>query len=193
MRDRNMFGGGNPNSLYTPMSEDEQEALSRLVESGDIHIHIVGWGWVHSPKITFGDLRVAIPIQITFNRPVVPIPVTSFTLELRTGAGQLLFRKEYDVSYGGLPIFVGTGFTLSMIWDIAIHSMDPRLVKALKPGATGLTSRWIDKDTGAPTLLGNTAMSAQERTVLTKLRKGEAEVRANDVRKLARAKKNTGG
>ena len=36
--DKNIFGGGNPNSIYVPMSEVEQEAVSRLVESKDLRI-----------------------------------------------------------------------------------------------------------------------------------------------------------
>lgn len=190
MGDKNIFGGGNPNSVYTPMSEDEQEVLSRLVAEGDFHVHIVGWGWVHRPKVTFGDLRVAVPIQITFGAPNPPIPVTTFTLELWTPRwNQPLFRKEYDIRQGGQPVLVGAGFTLSMVWDIAIKHMDPNLVKAMKPGAAGLTSRWQDRDTGDFTSLGNTRMSAAQKAALRNLRVGEAAVQANDVKRLIQAKK----
>jgi hypothetical protein len=189
MSDKNMFGGGNVNSLYTPMSEDEQEVLARLVAEGDFYVHIVGWGWVNRPAVTFGDLRVKVPISITFNAPNPPIPVTALTLELWTPKWQEpLFRKEYDIRQGGKAIPIGAGFNLSMVWDIAVHHMDPRLVKALKPGASGLTTRWADRDTGNITLLGNTRMSAAQRAALVNLRQGEASVRAYDVERLKKAK-----
>jgi hypothetical protein len=189
MGDRNMFGGGNAQSLYTPMSEDEQEVLARLVESRDLHVHIVDWGWVHTPKATYGDLRIAIPISITFQAPAVPIPVATFTLELWTGAGLLLFRKEYDIRKGNQFVMVGAGFNFVMVWDIAIKHMDPAIVKAYKPGAIGLTSRWQDKDTGDFTHLGNSKLNSEQKAALKRLRQGEAKVGASDVRRLVQAKK----
>lgn len=189
MGDRNMFGGGNAQSIYTPMSEDEQEVLARLAESGDLHVHIVDWGWIHSPKVTFGDLRVAIPISITFQAPAVAMPVSTFTMELWTGEGLLLFRKEYDIRQGNQPVFVGAGFHFTMIWDIAIKHMDPDLVKAYKPGATGLTSRWQDKDTKEFTQFGNAKLDANQRAHLRQLRAGEAQVQSHDVQRILQAKK----
>jgi hypothetical protein len=179
MTDKNIFGGGNPTSLYTPMSEDEQEVLSRLVAARDLHVHIVGWGIVNSPAVTFGDLRLDIPIQITFTSPAIPMLVDFFDLELRTGSGILLFKERQSTRYGGSPLAVGAGTAVSMVWHIAIRRMDPMLVKALKPGALGLTSRWIDKDTKEETLLGNTSMTLKEQRVLRRLREGEARVRAS--------------
>jgi len=181
MSDRNMFGGGNPTSLYTPMSEDEQEVLSRLVLARDLNVHILEWGVVREVQASFGDLRLDIPIQITFNRPERPILVDHFDLELRTHSGLLLFRERQSAKYGGQPLAVGAGTALSMVWHIAIQAMDPKVVKALKPGATGLTSRWTDKDTGEFTLLGNTQMDSKQREVLLRLRQGEAKVRKDSV------------
>jgi hypothetical protein len=172
-----MFGGGNKNSLYTPMSEDEQEVLARLVQERDLDVFLVGWGVIRGVQATFGDLRLDIPIQITFNRPETPVLVPYFDLELRTGSGILLFRERQSTEYGGKPIAVGTGTALSMVWHIAIQAMDPKLVKTLKPGTLGLTSRWVDRDTGEVTRLGNTKLSAKEREVLTHLRRMEASIR----------------
>ena len=183
MADKNPFGGV-AGSLYTPMSEDEQEVLSRLVEACDLDVHIVDWGWVRGVKASFGDLRLAVPITITFNRPQIPILVHYFDLELRTGAGQLLFRERQSAVYDNKPLAVGSGTTLTMVWDIAIKSMDPKLVKQIKPGARGLTSRWVDKDTGLMTQLGNTKMPAKEKALLRKLRQGEAANRQDTLKKL---------
>jgi hypothetical protein len=191
MGDKNTFGGGNARSLYVPMSEVEQEVISRLVESGDLHVIIVGWGVVHSPSVTFGDLRLAIPIQITFQRPEVPVLVSTFTLELRTGSGILLFREEQSAEYGGKPLAIGRGTCLSMVWEIAIHSIDPKLVKLLKPGAIGLTSRRQDRDTGLITTVGNMKLSSKQRRELELLSQGEAKSRAHTRAKLAKAKTKT--
>lgn len=183
MGKKNRFGGGNPNSLYTPMSEDEQEVLERLVVSRDLVVRIVDWGHIEGPRATFGDLRIAIPLSITFDRPAIPIPVSYFDLELRTGSGILLFKERQPTIWGGAPLQIGTGTHIDMVWDIAIKRMDPALVKALKPGAMGLTSRWTDRDTGLPSLFGNVKMSERDRDLLILLRKGEARVRARSKKK----------
>jgi len=185
-QDTNPFGGGNPRSLYVPLSEDEQEVISRIVESRDLHVHIVGWGVVHNPRATYGDLRVRIPIQITFDRPAAPVLVNELMLELRMGDGTLLFSKPYALDQ---PMAIGTGTTLAMVWDIAIQHMDPDLVRRLKPGATGLTSRLQDRDTKDVTIRGNMQLDPKQREQIVRLRKGEAATRAHDAEKLAKARR----
>lgn len=189
MSNKNPFGGGNIKSLYTPMSEDEQEVLSRLVLTRDLDVFIVGWGFIKGVSASFGDLRLDIPIQITFSAPEIPREVNYFDLELRTGSGVLLFRERQSTYYNNQPLMVRAGTNLSMIWSIAIRSMDPKIVKMYKPGAMGLTSRWIDKDTGKATLLGNTHMSEADKTLLKKLRRGEAAVKRMSQEALSRGEK----
>lgn len=188
-QDKNPFGG-RKGSLYTPLSEDEQEVLSRLVASRDLYVDVVGWAIIPEVKATFGDLRIRIPIEIDFKKPEIPRPVTYFDLELRTGAGLLLFKEQHSAMYAGAPIMIGAGTRISMIWDIAIKSMDPKVVKQIKPGATGLTSRWIDKDTGDFTLLGNTSMPSHQKALLRRIREGEALARKDNQEKLEKAKKS---
>jgi len=192
-QDRNRFGGKNPHGGYTPMSEDEQEVLERLIASRDLHVHLVGWGIIHSPHITFGDLRVNIPIQITFSAPDVPVLVHYFDLELRTGSGILLFAQRQSTVYNHQPLAIGTGTVLTMVWHIAIQDMDPKLVKAIKPGAIGLTSRWIDRDTGEKTQLGNTRMTSEDRLALQNLRQWEQISRQDTLQQAAKATKKAGG
>lgn len=177
MTEKNAFGGGNKKSLYTPMSEDEQEVLSRLVQAKDLDVFIVGWGFIKGVSASFGDLRLDIPLQINFSAPAVPMPVSYFDLELRTGSGMLLFKERQSALYNNNPLMVGSGTNLSMIWSIAIRAMDPKVVKMYKPGATGLTSRWVDRDTGDITFLGNSQLSSASKTLLQKLRLGEARVK----------------
>lgn len=185
--DKNPFGG-RAGSMYTPMSEDEQEVLDRLVASRDLDVFIKGWGHIKGVQAgKTGDLRIAIPLTLDFDRPEVPVPVYFFDLELRTGSGILLFKERQSTVYNNSPLMIGTGTSLQMVWDIAIKHMDPKLVKALKPGALGLTSRWIDKDTGDITLLGNTRMGTKDRATLRKLRQGEAVSRADTAQKVLKA------
>lgn len=188
MSGTNLFGGKNAGSLYTPMSEVEQETVARLVESGDLRVIIVGWGYVDRPRITFGDMRISIPFRLHFDRPEAPVPVHHLDLELRTGSGVLLFRDRQPTVYGGNPIMVAQGVFMDLVWDIAVKSIDPALVKAVVPGAVGLTSRFQDRDTGEMTLTGNMTLSASERAVLRTLREGEAAAKANTADRVRRRK-----
>jgi len=184
----NIFGGKNARNLYTPMSEVEQEAVSRLVESGELQVVIVGWGFVQKPRITFGDLRLSVAFRLTFDRPELPIPVHFLDLELRTGSGVLLFKDRQPTTYGGNPVQVAQGVFFDLVWDIAVKSIDPALVKSVLPGATGLTSRLQDKDTGDFTTVGNMRLSSKERAILRNLRAGEALVKANTAERIRRKK-----
>lgn len=176
--DNNPFGGKNPHGMYTPMSETEQEFVSRLAEKGDLQVKIHGWGIVPNPTVTIGDLRVVIPMTLRFDRPEIPVPVRQFDLELLTGSGVSLFRETQATEYGGQPLLVGAGTEIQMVWDIAIKVMDPKLVKMYLPGAKGLTSRLIDKDTGDLTLTGNMDLDTNQKRLLRLIRIGEHRIKA---------------
>jgi len=178
MSDQNAFGGKNPNSLYVPMSEIEQELVNRLIEAGDLQVRVHGWGIVPNPTVKQGDHQVVVPLTLKFDRPEVPIPVRSFDLELLTGSGISLFRETQPCEYNGQPLWVGSGTRIDMIWHIGIRAMDPKLVKALMPGVTGLTSRAFDKDTGELTHTGNMKLDPTQRRLLAIVRQGEANLRA---------------
>ena len=176
-KQKNVFGGGNANSIYVPMSEIEQEAVSRLVESKDLRIDIVGWGHINQPRVTFGDARLQFQFRLSFDRPALPVNVHYFDFELRTHSGGLLYKSREYVEYGGKPVQVAAGVFFDMVWDIQVRSIDPKLVKELVPGATGLTSRLIDKDTGALTTEGNMKLDANTRKLLHGLRAAEDRIR----------------
>ena len=180
---KNIFGGLNPHGLYVPMSEDEQEVLARLVASKNLQLVIHGWGQVDAPLLTFGDKRVAIKIRLDCLSPAVPIPVHYLDMELKLRDGRSLFRQRMPATLGGQPIQLVAGIFLDMVWDIAIDHMDPRLVKALKPGAMGLTSRRLDKDTGAATREGNMLLTPLQKSVLHTVEDDAAWSRADDVAK----------
>jgi hypothetical protein len=192
MSDKNPFGGANVNSLYVPLSETEQEVLSRLVEADDLEVVIHGWGILHRPQILFGDLRVSIMFRLDFNAPAVPQPVHYFDLELRTRAGMTLFKERQPTVYGGKPLQVAAGVSVDLAWDIALHHIDPKIVKAIKPGAVGLTSRRLDKETGEPTFKGNMDLSGAQKKLLRIMREGEDRVRKDDAKKVLRATQDAG-
>lgn len=185
MGEKNIFGGGNATSIYVPMTETEQEALLRLVEAKDFRVHIVGWGVVNNPRVIFGDLRLSFAFRLEFDRPAMPVPLHHIDLELRTGAGQLLYRDRQPTTYGGNPVQVAAGVFFDVVWDIAIKAIDPNLVKQLLPGVTGMTSRRTDKDTGDLTLTGNMQTTTAQRSLLRAIEHGEKVVKAVTWKRLA--------
>lgn len=185
-QDKNIFGGANPLGLYVPMSEDEREVIARLVEEDDLEVVVTGWGIYHA-RVTFGDLRVTVYFRMDFDRPAVPLAVHYFDLTLRTGSGLILFTSRYPVGFDGKPLEVAAGMFLDLAWDIALDHMDPAIVKALKPGAFGITSRRLDRDTGERTVTGNMRMTPNQRTLLNVVEEGAAEVRQSDAEAVAAA------
>ena len=190
---KNMFGGGNRHSLYTPMSEVEQEFISRVAEAGDFRVVIVGWGVVNQPRITIGDLRVSFMFNLPFNAPEIPMEIWYLDLELRHASGVLLFKERQSTTVGGQPQLAGKGIMWTLAWDIAVKAMDPKIVKELMPSALGLTSRWIDKDTGKLTALGNSQLSSKQRVALVGLRQGEQKVKDRTRRELVGLTKKAEG
>lgn len=172
----NIFGGGNTNFLYTPMSEDEREVLQRLIESDDLEIEIANWGIIKKFKsIRFGDLRLQIVFSVHFSSPQIHIPVTYFDMSLKTRSGILLYREKQPVD-----LLVGQGVQVDMCWDIAIREMDPNIVKMIKPGARGLTTRE-----------GNMRLDSEEAYILENLRRTEKSVRKEKEIKVADAEKKS--
>jgi len=187
VNEKNLFGGGNAKSLYVPMSETEQEVIARLVETDDLEVVIHGWGTISDLKLTVGDAQICIPLTVRFDNLQFPVPVTHFDLELRTRSGLSLFKERQSAIYDGQPLMIGSGTDICMIWHIGVKCMDPKVVKSILPGAKGLTSRLLDKDTGSETLLGNMKLDAQAKKVLAHLRQGEARGRAHTAKQVKKA------
>lgn len=178
MKDKNPFGGGNPHGLYTPMSEDEQEVLERLVANNDLYVELVNWGRVDQIKVTFGDLKVKLEFRVFFQAPSIAVPVHYFDMELRTRSGILLFKERKAASVHGQPAMVGDGIGIDFTWWIAIREMSSTLVKAIKPGAHGLTSRE-----------GNRHLDSGKQAMLNAIRRAEDAAREEDKRQAEKATK----
>jgi len=191
-QDRNPFGGLNPHGGYVPMSEDEQEVISRLVEADDLEVHIRGWAILHKPKILFGDKRISVQFTLDFNEPAKPnppIPIFYIDMELRTRAGLILFTERYVTVWENKPMMAFQGAYYELAWDIAINRIDPAIVKMIKPGATGLTSRLTDRDTGEVTTEGNMKVGGDKQKLLHLIKDGEKVIKEHDKKRLAKEEK----
>lgn len=182
MSESNIFGGKNVNALYTPLSEDEQEVLERLANEGQYKINVVGWGYVDKPQVRFGDARLQFQWKMLFTEPAVHIPVYYFDLELLTHSGIFLLRDQQKITVGSEPVLCGAGVEIGLMWDIQLKQIDPEVVKAIKPGAHGLTSR-----------LGNMKMTQHEKQQLHNLREGEKAVRKMDADEVAKLAEKASG
>lgn len=186
----NILGGKNAGSLYVPMSEDEQEALTRLIEADDLEVVVVGWGILTKPKVTLGDKRLAVRFTLNFNAPDVPMKVWFFDMELRTRSGLILHAERHPTLYGNEPLTVHSGISMDLVWDIAIDRIPPAVVKMIKPGSVGLTSRFTDRDTGEyDPKGGNMNLSPEQKAALMAVQTGAAKVRADDQKKVAKVSK----
>lgn len=170
MSDKNILGGKNTRSVYTPMSETEQEALDRLRASQDLVLEVDGIGEIplEQANIIIGDHRLGIRFQITFRTKDNQIQTVPYLdLLLRTRQGITLFKERQPFrDINGNAMMVNTGMTIPMQWDIGINQIDEKVVKAIMPGATGLTSR-----------RGNERLTGVQQKTLREVRKMEHRAR----------------
>jgi hypothetical protein len=166
-QDKNVFGGNQQHFLYTPMSEDEQEVLQRLIEAGDLKIVVGDWGYVEKPtRIHFSDKRISLEFRMTFDKSELAVPLYYLDLRLETGSGMVLFEERQPTLMDNKPILVDSSTFLDLAWDIGIHKMSPEVVRAVKPYARGLTSR-----------VDNMSLNSAEQKILNVVQQGEAKAR----------------
>jgi len=184
MSDKNDFGGGNKVSNYIPITEIEQEFISRLVEAQDLVVIVHGWGLVVHPIVTFGDKNLHAHFKLSFDQPENPKQVYFFDLELKTLSGIPLFRQKMSTVYGNSPLMVGQGLEFEMVWDIAINHIDPKLIKMLMPSVTGFTTRLEDRDTHEITATGNMRLNKDLTEKALDLQKAERWIKQYDLNRL---------
>ena len=195
-RDTNAFGGKNRHGLYVPMTDDELETLARLAEAGEFSLVVRDWGRVNgfrlaapgerfsgAPLLVMGDKRLSFYFRMSFTAPLVPLvpqPCWYFDVEV-WAAGRLMFSQRMPTSVNGQPVQIAAGVFLDLALDVAIDQIDPALVKAVKPGAVGLTTRH-----------GNMHLDAERRLLLEEVREGEQGVRELSAREAAEATAKAG-
>jgi hypothetical protein len=182
--------GGKSDFLYIPLTEIEQEFISRLVELGEIMVVIHGFGSTQ-PRVTFGDKVLHAHIKFAFDKapPAPGVSVPYFDMELRTQSGICLYRQKMPTSYNNTPMLVSNELVLEMVWDIAIKYIDPKLIKMLMPKVTGFTTRLEDKDSHEITVTGNMTLDKDQYKKALDLHKGEQSMKAYDEKKLQEAVK----
>lgn len=181
-RDKNPFGGGNPLSLYTPMTDTEREVIQRLIDNNQFFIHVVGWGNVNRIEtISCGDATLRMTFYMTFLKPEEPVPVNYLDLQLKARClpKMVLFQKRYAFMQ---EVLIGAGLEIGLGWDIQIRKMSEKSVKAIKTAARGLTTRE-----------GNWNLQGREAALLRTLRRQEEKVRQFDRQEVARATAKTQG
>lgn len=174
----NIFGGKNPHGLYVPMSEDEQETLSRLIEGDYLEMGIENGPFkIVNTKFILGDLRLGIRFQLECPELIVNQVLSSLQLKLNIRNGKTLFSEEKEITP---QVILQNGMILSFQWDIALHSISSDIVKEIKPGSIGLTSRRQDKDTREMTREGNMKLSSFQKKLLSHVEEGSARIREID-------------
>ncbi len=186
---QNPFGGKNPHGLYVPMSDDELEVLARLAAAREFILVIKDWGrvtnfepghfdaatWNGSPLVTFGDKRISFYFTMAFSAPEIPQPNWFFDMEV-WALGFKLFEKRMPTEMSGSPLLIGKDLVLSWAFDVAIDTIDPAIVKTVKPKAIGLTTRH-----------GNMHLDVEHQRLLARLRSDEATVRRESADEAAAA------
>ncbi len=180
----NLFGGKNSHGLYVPLTALELEALTRLREQEDLRVNVVGWGFVERPTVRIGDASITLEFNVAFTAPEVAVPVSYLDFEL-VGAGRVLYRARESVVYGDGPLWIKAGVALTLQWSIQIKALDPKLVKEILPGATGLTSLRTDRDTGEITPEGNLDLNDRVRGSIQLLELGEENIRRHKAASIA--------
>lgn len=184
----NEFGGAYGGSMYIPLTEIEQEVISRLAEAGEFIVVFHGFGSVPKLDIRFGDKNLHIGMKVGFPMLSTPQSVYFFDMELKTHSGISLFRQTMPCTYDDKPLLIGPEVEFEMIWDISINTISPALVKQIKPGAIGLTSRRQDRDTGDMTLIGNMKLTEAQKQMAYKISQGEQKVKKMDLDRILKHK-----
>ena len=179
-QDRNPFGGKNPHGMYVPLTDTELEVLERLADAQEFKVVVKDWGFVTgfrrgryneqwhmspTPLVVFGDKRISFYFRMNFNAPIVPQPNWYFDMEV-WALGYRLFSQRMPTEHAGKPIQVAAGMFLDMALDVALDRIDPKIIKAVKPKAWGLTTKH-----------GNMRLDSYHQRLLVETQEGEKKVR----------------
>lgn len=163
--DKNPFGGGNPNGLYVPLTDDERDAIDRARERGVV-VKVRGLGVFPATKVVVGDHRVSVGFTV---RVEAPKTINEFAHSVETEDGIVLASETIPCLQQGKPMMLRPGEEVEMEIHISLTHLDPKVLRTLRPGATGLTSRRLDRDTGDFSFAGNMQLSDEQRRLLTLL------------------------
>jgi len=130
---------------YTPLLDDEQESLQRMIEGQDAYVEVVGWGYHNNPTITAGDKRLQVRFMMEFVKPVdIQVPVNFFTLRLKLRDGRTVFEDTKSTRYHNQALPVTAGLQIDLVWDIALDKISTEFKRIFMPGTKGKTVMEID-------------------------------------------------
>ena len=136
---------GSPRFEYIPLSETEQDAISRMVEDQDLMVEVEGWGYHPNPEITYGDKRIQIQFPIEFDRPEgIEVPVSYFDLKLKRRDGEVLVESRESTYYKNEPLRVTSGVIIDLKWDLMIDEIPKDIRDTVLPKVEGEKIASID-------------------------------------------------
>ena len=163
--EQNPFGGGNPNGLYVPLTDDERDAIGRAAERGVV-VKVRGLGVFPSTSVVVGDARVSVGFTVKVEAPTT---LTQFSHSVETDDGIVLAAETIPCLQQGKPMILLPGEEIVMELHLSLTHLDPKLLRCLRPKATGLTSRRVDRDTGDFSFAGNMQLTDEQRRLLALL------------------------
>lgn len=161
----NPLGGANPHGLYVPITPDEQDGIERAKERGVV-VKVSGLGVFPSTHVTIGDHRVSVGFTVSVKEPR---SLTQFSHSVETEDGIVLAAETISCIQMGQPMRLLPGEEVEMEIHISVARIDPKVLRQLRPGVTGLTSRRVDRDTGEFSFAGNMQLTDDQRKLLTLL------------------------
>jgi len=181
--------------MYVPLTDTELEVLERLALESAFKVVIKDWGfvenfrlskydantWDGSPIVQFGDKRISFYFTMNFSAPVIPQPNWFFDMEVWAKGRKLFGPTRYPTTDNGQPIQIAAGMQLGLALDLALDQIDPKIVKDIKPGAVGLTSRH-----------GNMRLNIHDQRLLQKVQENERRVRELTAKDAATVTKKAG-
>lgn len=142
------------NVNYTPLTDDEQDVLSRLVDekkavyvevqalhrNSDGDASVVSSGFHPEPRITWGDKRIQVRFPFEFTEPGFFVRVHAIHLKLKMRDGTVLTEDVLPAQGpDGNPVRVMEGTQLDLVWDVMLKGISSDLRKRLRPGLKGKT------------------------------------------------------
>jgi len=161
----NPFGGGNPSGLYVPLTDDERDAIDRARDRG-VLVKVRGLGVFPATTLVVGDHRVSVGFVVKTD---VPRTLSEFSHSVETEDGIVLASETIPCLQQGRPLHLQPGEEVEMEIHISLTHLDPKLLRCLRPMATGLTSRRIDRDTGDFSFAGNMKNLSEEQRKLLRI------------------------
>lgn len=141
---------------YVPLRPSEQEVLNKLIDRDqELYVEVldpesgVAWGFHPSPDVRHGDRRIQVRFPMMFTKPECYTHVDEFTLKLKDRSGSVLYEETMDVDPPGMDgVWVKSGVTLDLVWDLWVDRISDDIVRKISPGPSGKEVMSVNHKTG---------------------------------------------